>query len=249
LFVIPTGGTSFGGFGLFSSASSLFLDFGSGHDATTRRDEAAKAIMRRVPPQAIKQWPESSEQFLHDQLSRLTIGWVEGRITNFDYLLHLNILSGRSYNDTCQYPVFPWVLADYTSSEIPDLTDRNNFRDLTKPVGALNPERLKDFIERFNTFAGTCFGLPQTCSAKNIANTLMLIPVDPSIPPFMYGSHYSTSAGVVLHFLVRMHPFAGLHRQLQGGHFDVADRLFSSVPRTWSMCTGSSAAEVNSTYR
>lgn len=60
----------------------------------------------------------------------------------------------------------------------------------------------------------------------------------------MYGSHYSTSAGVVLHFLVRLHPFAGLHRQLQGGHFDVADRLFSSIPRTWSMCTGSSAAEV-----
>jgi Beige/BEACH domain len=87
-------------------------------------------------------------------------------------------------------------------------------------MGALNPDRLEDFIERFNTFA------------------------DPSIPPFMYGSHYSTNAGVVLHFLVRMHPFAGLHRQLQGGHFDVADRLFSSVPRTWQMCTGSSAAEV-----
>jgi Beige/BEACH domain/PH domain associated with Beige/BEACH len=220
LFVIPTGGTSFGGFGLFSSASSLFLDFGSGYEGSVRRDEAAKAIMRRVPAQAVKQWPESSDQFLHDQLSRLTIGWVEGRITNFDYLLHLNILSGRSYNDTCQYPVFPWVLANYTSEEIPDLTDRSNFRDLSKPVGALNPDRLKDFIERFNTFA------------------------DPSIPPFMYGSHYSTSAGVVLHFLVRMHPFAGLHRQLQGGHFDVADRLFSSVPRTWSMCTGSSAAEV-----
>jgi hypothetical protein len=176
--------------------------------------------MRRAPPQAIKQWPDRSEQFLHDQLSRLTLGWVEGRISNFDYLLHLNILSGRSYNDICQYPVFPWVLANYTSEEIPDLTDSNNFRDLTKPVGALNPDRLKDFIERFKTFS------------------------DPSIPPFMYGSHYSTSAGVVLHFLVRLHPFAGLHRQLQGGHFDVADRLFSSVPRTWSMCTGSSAAEV-----
>jgi hypothetical protein len=147
-------------------------------------------------------------------------GWVEGRITNFDYLLHLNILSGRTFNDICQYPVFPWVLSDYTSTEVPDLTDRNNFRDLSKPVGALNPNRLEDFMERFETFS------------------------DPFIPPFMYGSHYSTSAGVVLHFLVRLHPFAGLHRQLQSGHFDVADRLFSSVPRTWSMCTGPSAAEV-----
>jgi hypothetical protein len=79
---------------------------------------------------------------------------------------------------------------------------------------------LNELIDRFETFA------------------------DPSIPPFMYGSHYSTSAGVVLHFLIRLHPFSTLHRQLQSGHFDVADRLFSSVQRTWEMCTGRSAAEV-----
>ena len=220
LFFIPSGGASFGGYGLYSPSTSLFVDFGPGYEGNRRRDEAAFAIMKRAPPQAIKQWPDRSGQFLHEQISRLTMGWVEGRITNFDYLLHLNMLAGRSYNDTCQYPVMPWVLANYKDEEIPDLCDRNNYRDLTKPVGALNPGRLKDFIERFSTFA------------------------DPSIPPFMYGSHYSTNAGVVLHFLVRLHPFAGLHRQLQGGHFDVADRLFSSIPRTWDMCTGSSAAEV-----
>lgn len=220
LFFIPSGGATFGGFGIFSSTSSLFLDFGPGHEGNAKRDDAAFAIMRRAPPQAMKQWPDRANQFLHEQLQRLTVAWAEGRITNFDYLLHLNLLSGRSYNDICQYPVFPWVLGDYTSEQVPNLNDRSSFRDLSKPVGALNPERLNDFIERFNTFA------------------------DPSIPPFMYGSHYSTSAGVVLHFLVRLHPFAGLHRQLQGGYFDVADRLFSSVPRTWSMCTGSSAAEV-----
>mmetsp|Transcript_2502 Transcript_2502/g.5943 ORF Transcript_2502/g.5943 Transcript_2502/m.5943 type:complete len:2797 (-) Transcript_2502:151-8541(-) len=220
MFFIPSGGTSFGGYGLFSPSTSLFIDFGPGYEGVTRRDDAAFAVMRRAPPQAIKQWPDRSAQFLHEQLSRLTMGWVEGRITNFDYLLHLNMLAGRSYNDICQYPVMPWVLANYSSEEIPDLCDPANFRDMRKPMGALNPDRLQDFIDRFNTFA------------------------DPSIPPFMYGSHYSTMAGVVLHFLVRMHPYASLHRQLQGGNFDVADRLFSSVPRTWEMCTGTSAAEV-----
>ena len=220
LFFIASGGASFGDFGINPTSSSVFLDFGSGKDGNTRRDEAAYAIMKRAPPQALKQWPDRSTQFLHDQLNRLALGWVEGRISNFDYLLHLNLLSGRSFNDICQYPVFPWVLSDYTSEEVPDLTNKNSFRDLSKPVGALNPSRLEEFIERFNSFA------------------------DPLIPAFMYGSHYSTSAGVVLHFLVRLHPFAGLHRQLQSGHFDVADRLFSSVPRTWSMCTGQSAAEV-----
>ena len=36
-------------------------------------------------------------------------------MTNFQYLMHLNTLAGRSYNDLMQYPVFPWILADYTS--------------------------------------------------------------------------------------------------------------------------------------
>ncbi|GKY94445.1 hypothetical protein MPSEU_000410300 [Mayamaea pseudoterrestris] len=220
IFFIPSGGASFGGTGAFSASLSLFLDFGSGRDGLTRRDDMAFSIMQRSPPQAVKQWPDRSAIFLHDQLNRLTLGWAERRITNFDYLLHLNMLAGRSYNDICQYPVFPWVLSNYTSETVPDLNDVKNYRDLSKPIGAINEQRLAEFQERFESF------------------------VDPSIPPFMYGSHYSTSAGVVLHFLVRLHPFAGLHRQLQSGHFDCADRLFSSVPRTWSMCTGTSAAEV-----
>lgn len=29
--------------------------------------------------------------------------------------MHLNTVAGRTYNDYMQYPVFPWVLADYTS--------------------------------------------------------------------------------------------------------------------------------------
>ncbi len=216
MFFIPSGGSPTDGPGLLSAMSSIYLDFGPGE----KRDEAANAIMTRAPPSTVKQWPEKSAHFLHEHLRNITIGWVKGRVSNFDYLMALNCLSGRSFNDLCQYPVFPWVLSNYTSDEIPDLSDESNYRDLTKPMGALNPQRLEEFLERFETFD------------------------DPVIPPFMYGSHYSTSAGVVLHFLVRMHPFASLHRQLQSGHFDVADRLFSSVPRTWDMCTGQSAAEV-----
>lgn len=220
IFFMPTGGDIFGGPGLSSAMNSVLIDFGPSREGNEDRDDAANVIMARAPTSTIKQWPEKSAQFLHEHLRNITIGWVKGRIGNFDYLLALNCLSGRSFNDLCQYPVFPWVLSNYRSDEVPNLNDKNNFRDLTKPMGALNPGRLQEFIERFETFD------------------------DPIIPPFMYGSHYSTSAGVVLHFLVRMHPFASLHRQLQSGHFDVADRLFSSVPRTWDMVTGQSASEV-----
>lgn len=35
----------------------------------------------------------------------------------------VNTMAGRSYNDLTQYPVFPWVLKNYTSADL-DLTVR-----------------------------------------------------------------------------------------------------------------------------
>lgn len=45
--------------------------------------------------------------------------------------MYLNTIAGRTYNDLNQYPVFPWILSDYTS-DVLDLEDPNSFRDLTK---------------------------------------------------------------------------------------------------------------------
>ena len=61
-----------------------------------------------------------------------------GEINNFQYLMHLNTLAGRSYNDLMQYPVFPWIVADYDSEEL-DLLSQDTFRDLSKPMGAQMP--------------------------------------------------------------------------------------------------------------
>lgn len=36
--------------------------------------------------------------------------WCKNRITNYDYLMLLNILSGRSLNDLSQYFIFPWII-------------------------------------------------------------------------------------------------------------------------------------------
>ena len=43
----------------------------------------------------------------------MTQRWERGEISNFEYLMCLNTLAGRSYNDLMQYPVFPWIVADY----------------------------------------------------------------------------------------------------------------------------------------
>ncbi|KAK9806574.1 hypothetical protein WJX73_003713 [Symbiochloris irregularis] len=150
-----------------------------------------------------------------DEALRLQGLWVRWELSTFDYLMRLNTLAGRTYNDLNQYPVFPWVLADYESPTL-DLTSPETFRDLSKPVGALNPQRLQFFKERYESFS------------------------DPDIPAFHYGSHYS-SAGVVLFYLIRMEPFTSLNRALQGDRFDHADRLFHDIASTWANCLQSSS--------
>uniref|UniRef100_A0A4W6C811 Neutral sphingomyelinase activation associated factor n=1 Tax=Lates calcarifer TaxID=8187 RepID=A0A4W6C811_LATCA len=131
--------------------------------------------------------------------------WQRGHLSNYQYLLHLNNLADRSCNDLSQYPVFPWVIADYTSSQL-DLTNAATFRDLSKPVGALNRERLDRLLARYK-------GMPE--------------------PRFMYGSHYS-SPGYVLFYLVRVAPEHMLC--LQNGRYDHADRMFNSIGETWKNC-------------
>ena len=74
--------------------------------------------------------------------------WQNGEISNFQYLMHLNTLAGRGYSDLTQYPVFPWILADYDGESL-DLSDPNNFRKLDKPMGCQTPEGEEEFRKRF----------------------------------------------------------------------------------------------------
>ncbi|KAK7294231.1 hypothetical protein RJT34_17118 [Clitoria ternatea] len=50
-----------------------------------------------------------------------------------------------------EYPIFPWILSDYCSESL-DLSNPSSYRDLPKPAGALNPDRLKKFQERYASF-------------------------------------------------------------------------------------------------
>lgn len=150
--------------------------------------------------------------------SKLTELWKKKKLSNFEYLMALNRMAGRSFNDLTQYPVFPWVLADYTSETI-DLTDSRVFRDLSKPVGALNPDRLAQLLERYSELE--LFGFTEA-------------------EKFLYGSHYS-SPGIVLHFLIRQEPFTTMAIDLQSGRFDCPDRLFFDVGESWKGCLTSTS--------
>ncbi|XP_070606004.1 neurobeachin isoform X4 [Erythrolamprus reginae] len=139
--------------------------------------------------------------------SNMTQRWQRREISNFEYLMFLNTIAGRTYNDLNQYPVFPWVLTNYESEEL-DLTLPGNFRDLSKPIGALNPKRAVFYAERYETWEND-----QT-------------------PPYHYNTHYSTST-CTLAWLVRIEPFTTFFLNANDGKFDHPDRTFSSVARSW----------------
>lgn len=50
----------------------------------------------------------------HAQLLKLTDAWVNGQLTNFDYVMYLNDAAGRRMDDSNFHCIMPWV-CDFTS--------------------------------------------------------------------------------------------------------------------------------------
>ncbi|KAL5631093.1 hypothetical protein BROUX41_000965 [Berkeleyomyces rouxiae] len=151
-------------------------------------------------------------------LYTVTRRWQRGEMSNFHYLMMINTMAGRTFNDITQYPVFPWVLADYTSSEL-NLNDPATFRDLSKPMGAQTPGRISAYHENYAALA------------------------EIGEKPFHYGTHYST-AMIVSSYLIRLPPFVHSFILLQGGSFDHADRLFHSIPGAWRSASAEHKTDV-----
>ena len=175
------------------------------HFSGNQRESFLKSLKRLKLPN-IKIF-QMQRQDIIPYVKALHKKWANGEISNFDFLMRLNIYSGRTYNDLAQYPVFPWVLADYTSETL-DLTKESTFRDLGKPIGKYGDDRFEVMKER-----------------------LLSEPED-SPMHYLYGAFYSSSA-VVIGYMIRMEPFTSLHIELQSGRFDHTDRLFNSIPRAW----------------
>lgn len=147
--------------------------------------------------------------------------WQRGEMSNFQYLMLINTMAGRTFNDLTQYPVFPWVLADYSSEEL-DLEDPKSFRDFSKPMGCQTPAREAEYKDRYQQFAEMGDG---------------------TAPAFHYGTHYS-SAMIVSSFLIRLQPFVQSYLLLQGGSFDHADRLFDSIEKAWLSASRDTMSDV-----
>lgn len=82
----------------------------------------------------------------------LTQQWREGQLTNWEYLIALNLISGRTYQDLMQYPVFPWVLSDYESATL-DLNGIENYRTLGRPIAIQHPGNADHYTNSYSVSA------------------------------------------------------------------------------------------------
>jgi hypothetical protein len=69
-------------------------------------EETNKDVLAFFKTKKIKVIRDVNEYYKEEEFSKK---WKLGKISTFDYLLLLNKLSSRTYNDPNQYPIMPWI--------------------------------------------------------------------------------------------------------------------------------------------
>ena len=178
--------------------------------------------------------------------------WINNNISTLEYLMWLNIYSGRSFNDLTQYPVFPWILTSYSQEKIEDIS----FRNLNTPIGMIDlneksENRRDNFIESYETIKTDLkdmfpdfnyqdylkkgeeylesYKIKKLKKEKDNEEISM---IELNQIPYFYGSHYSNPT-YVAHFLTRIFPLAFVSIEIQGEKFEDPDRIFSSIYKTF----------------
>ena len=177
--------------------------------------------------------------------------WQNNNISNLEYLMWLNLYSGRSFNDLTQYPVFPWIITNY-SDEREEISIKNDLRNLNIPIGMLDlteksQTRKETFIEIYESLKNDLAEMfpdfnYQDYLKKGDEYLKSYIPkgkkdkeavnLEINQIPYFYGSHYSNPT-YVSHFLSRIFPYSYVTIEIQGENFDDPDRLFISMEKTF----------------
>ena len=168
---------------------------------------------------------EISKQNKRLRLNKIIQKWKENKMTNYKFLILLNFLANRSYVDSTQYPVFPWIFNSYNTSDPLDIpmdnvtTKPNIYRDFALPVGMLGTGELSEKRK------------------ANILRGFNSLTRDPDETwPYFYGTHYSNPV-YLSHYLVRFYPFYSLSLEMHDQNVDSSERLFYSIETTYTNAT------------
>ena len=191
------------------------------------------------------------------KLSKIVKSWKNWEISNFEFLMWLNIFGNRSYNDISQYPIFPWILINYEDPlkvkqneekeinendvkkklRVSNIINNTNYlaNEQLNPQGNNNEQNEKIVIDYLYRDMNLPMGMLEiNDEASNRKKDFcmhyksLLECEDELIKPYVFGSNYSNPI-YVCNFLMRLFPFTYISIELQGKGFDDPNRLFISV--------------------
>ena len=74
----------------------------------------------------------------YNSISNIRELWKNNKISTLELLMWINIYGNRSFRDTSQYPVFPWLLTNHDYKSYEDLLQNIELRDFNYPMGLLS---------------------------------------------------------------------------------------------------------------
>ena len=143
---------------------SHYFIFGS-EGVRTQFINAVKKL--KLPNMCVIQSQKSPDEFAS---AGFTEKWRTGRINNFEYLFWCNMFSGRSFKDITRYPIYPRVMATYTSDQVA-LNDPSAFTDLGASLGSpcFTAEFVIRSLVRCEPFTSLYKALSQTSHLESIS--------------------------------------------------------------------------------
>ena len=167
------------------------------------------------------------EEGYKERIKSIIGSFKKGEISNYEYLLYLNKLSTRTYNDLSQYPIFPWIVKDiahFINEDNPqdsvqddeEKTDEKDIlRDMNYPISMQNEEKRLNEIQKYKEDIKT---------NKHSAHC---------------GTHYSTSS-YIFYYLMRNNPYCNNLIRLQNYKQENPNRMFLSFKDTQKILKTSS---------
>ena len=167
-----------------------------------------------------------------EDIKILINSFKKGKITNYEYILKLNKYSTRTYNDTSQYPVFPWLINKYDDIKmvLSKLFSKENlnvneflplFRDMNYSHTLQNEEKRKIAYNNFDTEKKQ-----EERSLENFEDNEIN-----EIFPSHLNNHYSTPA-YIFYYLMRLNPYLQNIIKLQGEELEDTSRTFNNFKDT-----------------
>ena len=188
---------------------------------------------------------------LSEEMKKINNDVKNRNITNYLYLLKINCYSSRTYNDTNQYPIFPWIILDF--GKLPNLinAEKNNIGkyegiSTITSISTINEEdnenttddtTSKDANQKlYNECGLRIFKYPLSMQLEKKRQKVIeqfVEEKEENKDKFIHhhGAHYSTSS-YVYYFLMRNNPYTQCIIKLQNYTKENPNRLFISYKET-----------------